>query len=94
MRGGGANSFVAVPLLADNGLITKAYLNDMQAAIRQRTPISGENINIKVTDGSYVISATAGLGGGVPTPSYLYLSDFQITVLAAPICFKENTKIL
>ena len=66
MRGGGANSFVAVPLLADNGLITKAYLNDMQAAIRQRTPISGENINIKVTDGSYVISATAGLGGGVP----------------------------
>lgn len=66
MRSGTGSSFSKVPLLADNGLITKAYLHDMEAAIRQRTPIAGANIDIKVTDGSYVISATAGVnvGGG------------------------------
>lgn len=66
MRSGTGSSFSKVPLLVDNGLITKAYLHDMEAAIRQRTPIAGANIDIKVTDGSYVISATAGVnvGGG------------------------------
>ena len=38
--------------------------------MRQRTPVAGANIDIKVTDGSFVISATAGIniaaGGGVP----------------------------
>jgi hypothetical protein len=56
--------------LADTGLITKTYLHDLEAAVRQRTPVAGANIDIKVTDGSFVISATAGIniaaGGGVP----------------------------
>ena len=64
MRGGSANSFVSVPVLADNGLITKTYLHDLEAAVLQRTPVAGANIDIKVTDGSYVISATAGVGFG------------------------------
>jgi hypothetical protein len=59
MRNGTSTSFIKVPILSDNGLITKAYLRDMEAAIKQRTPIAGENITIKVTDGSYVISSTA-----------------------------------
>ena len=63
MRGGGVGSFTKVPVLADTGLITKTYLHDLEAAVRQRTPVAGENIDIKVTDGSYVISAMAG--GGV-----------------------------
>jgi hypothetical protein len=71
MRNGAGTAFVKVPLLPDNGLITKAYLHDMEAAVKQRTPIAGDNITIKVTDGSYVISATAGVniavaGGGEP----------------------------
>jgi hypothetical protein len=61
MRSGTGTSFVKVPVLADNGLITKTYLHDMEAAIKQRTPIAGENIIIKATDGSFVISATGGL---------------------------------
>jgi len=67
MRNGTGTAFVKVPLLPDNGLITKAYLHDMEAAVKQRTPIAGDNITIKVTDGSYVVSATAGalVGGGV-----------------------------
>jgi hypothetical protein len=67
MRAGTGSSFSKVPVLADNGLITKTYLHDLEAAVRQRTPIAGANIDIKVTDGSYVISATAGalVGGGV-----------------------------
>ena len=67
MKNGTGTSFVGVPILADNGLITKAYLHDIETAVKQRTPIAGENITIKVTDGSYVISATAGanVGGGV-----------------------------
>jgi hypothetical protein len=64
MRSGTGTSFVKVPVLADNGIITKTYLHDMEAAVKQRTPIAGDNIIIKVTDGSYVISATAGAGGG------------------------------
>jgi hypothetical protein len=68
MRSGTGTSFVKVPVLADNGLITKNYLHDIEAAVKQRTPIAGDNITIKVTDGSYVISATAGalvgIGGG------------------------------
>ena len=60
MRGGGVGSFTKVPVLADTGLITKTYLHDLEAAVRQRTPVAGANIDIKVTDGSYVISATAG----------------------------------
>ena len=68
MRGGGAGSFTKVPVLADNGIITKTYLHDLEAAVKQRTPVAGANIDIKVTDGSYVISATAGINiaGGVP----------------------------
>jgi hypothetical protein len=68
MRSGTGSSFSKVPVLADNGLITKNYLHDLEAAVLQRTPIAGANIDIKVTDGSYVISATAGAlvgGGGV-----------------------------
>jgi hypothetical protein len=67
MRAGTGSSFSKVPVLADNGLITKTYLHDLEAAVKQRTPIAGANIDIKVTDGSYVISATAGalIGGGV-----------------------------
>ena len=65
MRSGTGSSFSKVPVLADNGLITKTYLHDLEAAVRQRTPIAGANIDIKVTDGSFVISATAGAGVGV-----------------------------
>jgi len=66
MRNGGVGAFVVAPTLADNGVITKKYLRDLEDAVRQRTPVAGENIDIKVTDGSYVISATAGalIGGG------------------------------
>ena len=66
MRNGTGTSFVGVPILPDNGLITKKYLHDIEASVKQRTPIAGDNITIKVTDGSYVISATAGalIGGG------------------------------
>jgi hypothetical protein len=69
MRSGAGSSFSKVPVLADNGLITKTYLHDLEAAVKQRTPVAGANIDIKVTDGSFVISATAGIsiaGGGVP----------------------------
>ncbi len=68
MRSGTGTSFVKVPVLSDNGLITKAYLRDLEAAIKQRTPIAGDNITIKATDGSYVISAnveTPSIGGGL-----------------------------
>ena len=65
MRSGTGSSFSKVPVLADNGLITKTYLHDLEAAVKQRTPIAGANIDIKVTDGSFVISATAGAGVGV-----------------------------
>jgi hypothetical protein len=65
MRSGTGSSFSKVPVLADNGLITKTYLHDLEAAVKQRTPIAGANIDIKVTDGSYVISATAGASVGV-----------------------------
>ena len=67
MRSGTGSSFSKVPVLDDTGLITKTYLHDLEAAVRQRTPVAGANIDIKVTDGSYVISATAGalVGGGV-----------------------------
>ena len=67
MRNGGVGAFVVAPTLADNGVITKKYLRDLEAAVKQRTPVAGANIDIKVTDGSFVISATAGalVGGGV-----------------------------
>jgi hypothetical protein len=67
MRLGTGSSFSKVPVLPDTGLITKTYLHDLEAAVKQRTPVAGANIDIKVTDGSYVISATAGalVGGGV-----------------------------
>ena len=64
MRSGTGSSFSKVPVLADNGLITKTYLHDLEAAVRQRTPVAGANIDIKVTDGSFVISATAGINAG------------------------------
>jgi len=67
MKNGTGTSFFGIPILPDNGLITKTYLHDMETALKQRTPVAGDNITIKVTDGSYVISATAGanVGGGV-----------------------------
>ena len=67
MRNGGSGSFVVAPTLADNGVITKKYLRDVEGAGRQRTPVAGANIDIKVTDGSFVISSIAGVvgaGGG------------------------------
>jgi hypothetical protein len=63
MKNGTGTHFSGVPLLPDNGLITKKYLHDIEGAIKQRTPIAGDNITIKVTDGSYVISSTAGING-------------------------------
>jgi len=60
MRNGSGTSFVNVPVLTDNGVITKKYLHDLEAAIKQRTPIAGDNITIKATDGSYVISTANG----------------------------------
>jgi hypothetical protein len=65
MRSGAGNSFVKVPVLDSNGLITKNYLHDLEAAIKQRTPIAGANISFKITDGSYVISSTAGANVGI-----------------------------
>ena len=41
MKNGTGTSFVGVPILADNGLITKAYLHDIETAVKQRTPIAG-----------------------------------------------------
>ena len=58
MRNGGETSFVQTPVLADNGVITKQYLRGLEQAIKQRTPIAGANITIKITDGSFVISST------------------------------------
>jgi hypothetical protein len=70
MRNGGSGFFVVPPTLADNGVITKKYLRGLEDAVRQRTPVAGANIDIKVTDGSYVISGISivggGGGGGVP----------------------------
>jgi hypothetical protein len=64
MRNGGSGYFFVVPTLADNGVITKKYLRDLEAAARQRTPVAGANIDIKVTDGSFLISATGGAPEG------------------------------
>lgn len=69
MRGGGSGSFTKVPVLPDTGFITKKYLHDLEATVRQRTPVAGANIDIKVTDGSYVISSIgdiSGAGGVAP----------------------------
>jgi len=81
MRNGTGTSFAHVPTLADNGLITKTYLRDMESAVKQRTPTAGDNIIIKVTDGSYVISSTSSVGvvaggGGTPTE----FKEFTLTV--------------
>jgi len=57
MRAGGVGAFVVVPSLESNGVITKTYLRSIEDAIRQRTPAAGANIDIKVTDGGYSISA-------------------------------------
>ena len=76
MRNGTPTSFVKVPVLAENGLITKTYLHDIEAAITQRTPIAGQNITIKVSDGSYIISAT----GGIATSTTDNLKEYFVTV--------------
>ena len=84
MRNGTPTSFVNVPVLAENGLITKRYLHDMEAAINQRTPIAGQNISIKASDGSYIISATGGIASGLKEITITICSGgtpTQITVL-------------
>lgn len=60
MRNGASTSFISTPVLPNSGLITKKYLQELEQAIKQRTPIAGGNIEIKITDGSYVISASDG----------------------------------
>jgi len=77
MKNGTGTSFAHVPILADNGLITKTYLHDMETAVNQRTPIAGANIDIKVTDGSYVISATGAGNTGVVGGGF---SEITLTV--------------
>ena len=80
MRNGTGTSFVKVPVLSENGLITKTYLHDMEAAIRQRTPIAGENIIIKATDGSFVISATGGIGASSGSGGIGDFKEITLTV--------------
>jgi hypothetical protein len=60
MKFGSPNQFDNVPLIPDNGIITKSYLRNIEASIKQRTPIAGDNVTIKVTDGGYNISVTGG----------------------------------
>jgi len=62
MKFGSANQFDNVPTISDNGIITKAYLRGLEGSIKQRTPIAGDNVTIKVSDGGYNISVTAGGG--------------------------------
>jgi hypothetical protein len=60
MKFGSANQFDSVPAISDNGIITKTYLRGLEGSIKQRTPIAGDNVTIKVTDGGYNISVTGG----------------------------------
>ena len=77
MRAGGVGSFIVVPSLESNGLITKSYLRSLEDAIRQRTPVAGANIDFKVTDGGYSISTSVTAGGGNGVAGF---SEITLTV--------------
>jgi len=72
MKFGSTNQFDSVPVISDNGIITKAYLKGLEGSIKQRTPIAGDNVTIKVTDGGYNISVTGGSAN---------ISNFKIITL-------------
>lgn len=68
MQKGDKNSVVAVPLHEPGKVLTAKYLANLETAVKARTPIKGQNIDIVYLDGGAVISVTGGIsgGGGVP----------------------------
>jgi len=62
----GETGFKIVPIFKNEGVeyLTKDYLSRIEDSIRQRTPVAGSGINIKVFEGSYNISLAEGAGGG------------------------------
>lgn len=62
----GETGFKIVPIFRNEGVeyLTKDYFSKIEDCIRQRTPVAGSGINIKVVAGSYNISLAEGAGGG------------------------------
>lgn len=59
----------AVPDHEAGKVLTVKYLKQMEEAVRGRTPLKGENINILYVDGGAIISVATGatgVGGGTP----------------------------
>jgi hypothetical protein len=61
MNGGDKEGLKAVPSHQAGKVLTAKYLNEIETAIKARTPIKGTNIDIFYLDGGSVISVTGGL---------------------------------
>ena len=69
MRGGDKNAVNVVPRHTAGKVLTAKYLENLENAVRGRTPVAGQNIAITYLDGSAIISVTGTLGGaGEPFP--------------------------
>lgn len=66
MKRGGNTFAPVVPKHEAGRVLTTKYLNDLELAIKGRTPVAGANINITYIDGASIISVTGGFGGGQP----------------------------
>lgn len=62
----GETGFKIVPIFENEAVpyLTKDYLSRLEDCIRQRTPVAGSGINIKIVQGSYNISVVSGVGSG------------------------------
>lgn len=63
MNGGDKEGLKAVPSHQAGKVLTAKYLNEIETAIKARTPLKGTNIDIIYLDGGAVISVTGTLGG-------------------------------
>ena len=64
MKGGDKNAVNVVPRHTAGEVLTAKYLENLENAVRGRTPVAGQNIAITYLDGSAVISVTGTLAGG------------------------------
>lgn len=82
MKGGDQNAVKTVPLHSKGKVLTAKYLEDLEIAVKARTPLKGTNIDILYVDGGSIISVTGGLAAAAGDPVVLTVcSNGQPTVV-------------
>lgn len=81
MNSGDKNAAKTVPRHSKGNVLTAKYLEELEIAVKARTPLNGTNIDILYVDGGSIISVTGGLAAAGGPVVLTVCSNGQPTVV-------------